>query len=136
MNNQHPHSGLTHYKKSNLKKIPHFQSSGDIILNSGSKILGESEISIKPLNNFGNQKQPKIGTGAENSYVSPPSQLPNHPFKRDYGPSVLDKSNSSIAKMSQSQKKDYATQKLLELDNIAELYDQSGGMSGDFRKNL
>ena len=56
--------------------------------------------------------------------------------KRNIGPSVLDKSNSSIAKMSGSQKKDYAVNKLLELDNIAAMYDESGGMSMDFRKNM
>jgi hypothetical protein len=38
--------------------------------------------------------------------------------------------------MSISQKKDYASDKLVELDNIAEMYDKSGGMNMDFRKNL
>lgn len=38
--------------------------------------------------------------------------------------------------MSVSQKHDYATDKLIELDTIAEMYDKSGGMSMDFRRNL
>lgn len=38
--------------------------------------------------------------------------------------------------MSLSQKRDYASDKLVELDNIAVMYDKSGGMNMDFRKNL
>lgn len=38
--------------------------------------------------------------------------------------------------MSQSQKKDYAVDKLLQLDSIDAMYDQGGGASMDFRKNV
>ena len=38
--------------------------------------------------------------------------------------------------MSESQKKDYATDKLLQLDSIDVMYDQGGGVSMDFRKNV
>lgn len=137
-----PNSDFTKYQKSGLRNIPHYKdSSRDVVQKSGARIMGDSEISIKPINNFGQstrENNPYKRQQQENkdSFVSPPSQMPMGYAKRSFGPSMLDKSNSSIAKLSGSQKKDYATNKLLELDNIASLYDESGGMSMDFRKNL
>ena len=70
-----------------------------------------------------------------NDYYSPPSEVP-FAFAKNRGPTVLDKSNSSIANMGVSQKKQYANDKLVELDSIAEMYDKGGGMNMEFRKNL
>lgn len=99
--------------------------------------MGGSEVSMQSLGNFNrNPTQKALDlSNPDHNYHSPPSDVPLFLAKHT-GPSVLDKSNSSIAKMSVSQKQDYATDKLLELDNIAEMYDKSGGMNMDFRRNL
>jgi hypothetical protein len=49
----------------------------------------------------------------DNNYYSPPSLPLPSPFTKHVGPSVLDKSTSSIAKMSLSQKRNYASDKLV-----------------------
>lgn len=38
--------------------------------------------------------------------------------------------------MTKSQKEEYVNDKLLELKNISEMYDKSGGKNNDFRKNI
>ena len=38
--------------------------------------------------------------------------------------------------MTKSQKRAYASEKLVELDNIADMYDKSGGTNTEFRKNI
>lgn len=108
----------------------------------GSRVLGHSDVSIKALDGFANyenkgplQSNRKINN-SKDEYVSPPSDAPMLFVKNRPGPSVLDKSNSSIAQMSLSQRRGYASDKLVELDHIAEMYDKSGGMNMDFRKNL
>ena len=69
---------------------------------------------MQSLGNFRDQQNIKNAghSKPDNNYYSPPSDLPLV-FAKHNGPSVLDKSNSSIAKMSVSQKHDYATDKLV-----------------------
>ena len=52
------------------------------------------------------------------------------------GATVLNKSNTSIANMTKSQREDYVSQKLLELKNISEMYDKSGGQNHKVRMNV
>lgn len=70
----------------------------------------------------------------DNHYYSPPTQYPV--YNRKPNISLLDKSNTSIANMTKSQKRVYAADKLVELDNIADMYDTSGGSNIEFRKNV
>jgi hypothetical protein len=69
---------------------------------------------MQSLGGFRDQPSKKnlYGSKSDNQYYSPPSDVPLFLAKHN-GPSVLDKSNSSIAKMSVSQKHDYATDKLV-----------------------
>jgi hypothetical protein len=64
---------------------------------------------------------------------SPPT-LPTNFFPTHI--SVLDKSNASIANMSASKRHQYATDKLVELNSIATLYDKNGGANVEFTKNM
>ena len=59
---------FTKYNRSNLKNIPHYKatSSGNIVKDSASRILGTSDISIKPLNDFGNGRQANHPYSASN----------------------------------------------------------------------
>ncbi len=49
---------------------------------------------------------------------------------------VLNKSNTSIANMTKSQREFYVNQKLMELQNISEMYDKSGGQNNKVRVNV
>jgi uncharacterized protein YydD (DUF2326 family) len=87
---------------------------------NGSRVLGNSDVSIKPLNNF--EKQP---------HHMAPTYGQNLPIT-----SILNKSNTSIANMTKSQRLEYINGKLLELEGIRHMYEGGGGMNDDFMKNL
>lgn len=92
-----------------------------------SNLLSSSHVSVKKIDwQLGGKNSRVSGHKiSDEQFVSPPTQEYTKLVKP--APTVLDKSNSSIARMSESQRKDYATDKLLQLDSIDSMYDQAGG---------